>query len=66
MNCRQATRALSDAQDRNVCLRVRVELKLHVMMCSRCRNFAEHMAVLRTLARAYAKNTGGGRDQSEI
>lgn len=55
MNCKQATRLLSDAQERELTLKERVAVKLHVMMCSACRNFGSQMGTLRGLARNYAK-----------
>jgi hypothetical protein len=32
-----------------------MSLKMHVMMCSGCRNFGRQMHTLRQVARAYAK-----------
>lgn len=57
MNCQQATRLLSDAQELKLSLKGRAALKMHVMMCSGCRNFAQQMGDLRDIARAYAKGT---------
>jgi len=55
MNCSQATRLLSEAQERELPLKNRAVLKIHVLMCSSCRNFAHQMDTLRQLARAYSK-----------
>lgn len=55
MNCQQATRLLSDAQERPLSIKQRAALKFHVMMCSGCRNFGTHMGSIRTLAQQYAK-----------
>jgi len=57
MNCQQATRLLSDAQERKLSLKERTVLKMHVMMCSGCRNFGEQMGVLRNIAHTYAKGS---------
>ncbi|PCJ90142.1 MAG: hypothetical protein COA46_12215 [Porticoccaceae bacterium] len=57
MNCQQATRLLSDAQERKLSLKDRAVLKMHVMMCSGCRNFSQQMGDLRDITRAYAKGT---------
>lgn len=54
-NCQQTTQLLSDGQERKLSLKERAELKVHVMMCSGCRNFAQQMNVLRDITRAYAK-----------
>jgi len=61
MNCRHATRLLSEAQDRKLSLNERAALKLHVMICSACRNFGKQMGELRKFTRAYVK----GKDDSE-
>lgn len=57
MNCQEATRLLSDAQERELSLKERAALKFHVMMCSGCRNFGKQMGTLRDIARQYAKGT---------
>ena len=55
INCQQATRLMSDAQEGKLPLKDRAELKLHLMMCTGCRNFGKQMGVLREIAQAYAK-----------
>lgn len=55
LNCRQVTRLLSESQERTLTLQERVSLKMHVMMCSGCRNFGRQMHTLRQVARAYSK-----------
>lgn len=53
LNCHDATRLLSEAQDQPTRLRDRVALKLHLSMCSACRNFGEQVSFLRRVSRAY-------------
>lgn len=55
LNCRQVTRLFSQAQERQLTFAERVGLKMHVMMCKGCRNFGEHMTVLRKITRAYVQ-----------
>lgn len=55
LNCKKATRLLSESQDRTLAVPERMSLKMHVMMCSGCRNFGKQMHTLRQAARAYAK-----------
>jgi len=57
MNCRQATALLSQALDRELTLAERAELKIHLMMCSGCRNFGQQMHELRDITRLYAKGS---------
>lgn len=55
INCRNATRLLSEAQERPLSITERMSLKLHVVMCSGCQNFKDQMDTLRLMTRAYAK-----------
>lgn len=55
LNCRDATRLMSEAQERSLALKDRMSLKMHVMMCSGCRNFGKQMHTLRHLARSFAR-----------
>ncbi|GIX23546.1 MULTISPECIES: zf-HC2 domain-containing protein [Caldimonas] len=55
LTCVQATRLMSEAQERELAFTERLPLKVHVMMCSGCRHFQTQMGVLRRLARAYAQ-----------
>jgi predicted anti-sigma-YlaC factor YlaD len=59
MNCQQATRLLSDARERELSLKERAALKVHVMMCSGCRNFGKQMGILGDIARNYVKGVDG-------
>jgi hypothetical protein len=59
MNCRNATRLMSEAQERPLTITERMSLKLHVLMCSSCHNFKDQMNTLRSITRAYAKNKSG-------
>jgi len=47
MNCKEATRLMSDGQDRALTPGERVALKLHTMMCRGCTNYGKHMVFLR-------------------
>lgn len=54
MNCKQATRLISESQDRSLSLSERVTLKLHVMMCMGCKNFSLQVPFLSKAMKAYA------------
>jgi len=60
LSCLEATRLLSEAQDRPLVIRERVALRTHIMLCTGCRNFERHLVTLRTIARGFAK--GGARN----
>lgn len=55
LNCRDATRLLSEAQEHPLPWQEKLALQVHLMMCSGCRNFGRQMLVLRDIARACAK-----------
>jgi len=58
LNCREVTRLLSESQDRTLGLTKRMTVKIHLMMCTGCRNFGVQMDTLRQMARAYVKGAG--------
>lgn len=55
LNCHDATRLMSEAEDRELSLGERVSLRLHVTMCSGCRHFQANIRSLRTIVRAYVR-----------
>ena len=55
LNCREVTNLYSESLERELTLAERMSVRMHVMMCSGCRNFGTQMKVLRHVARAYAK-----------
>ncbi len=55
MNCQQATRLISESQDRALPLSQRVSLKVHLIMCSGCKNFSLQVPFLSQAMKAYAK-----------
>lgn len=63
INCHQVTRLVSESQERQLGLKERMSLKMHVAMCSACRNFSRQIPFIHDSMRAYAD----GRDEeSEI
>ncbi|MBU2039604.1 MAG: hypothetical protein COB09_05225 [Thalassobium sp.] len=52
MNCQQATRLMSEAQERPLSLKEQAELKVHTLICSGCRRFGEQMHLLRRFTKA--------------
>ena len=54
LSCKEATRLCSEALDRTLDLRERLTLRMHLMMCSACTNYREHMAWLRQISSRYA------------
>jgi len=60
MNCQQATRLISERQERPLTWSERMTLKMHVMMCSGCKNFSRQIPFLSQAMRAYAQ----GKDEA--
>lgn len=54
LSCHQATRLASEAQERPLTFREKVSFKIHVMMCSGCRNFESSMSTLRKSMQEFA------------
>jgi len=54
MNCKQATRLISESQDRALSLSEKMALKMHVMMCAGCKNFSLQIPFLSQAMKAYA------------
>ena len=55
LNCKEATRLVSESQDRKLSLRETLPLRLHLMFCAGCRNFNKHVPFLREAMRAFTK-----------
>lgn len=58
MNCVQATRLLSEAMDRSLTWQEQARLKVHLAICTGCRQFGQQMPVLRRISRLYAEGEG--------
>ncbi|NOU01490.1 MAG: zf-HC2 domain-containing protein [Gallionella sp.] len=53
LNCKQASELLSQALDRDITLREKILLKLHLLICHGCSNFSKQMTVMRKACRSY-------------
>lgn len=53
LSCNDATRLMSQEQDRPLGLRERIALRLHVLICDACRNYRRQMDVLRAACRRF-------------
>lgn len=52
-NCKELTKLASKACDEQISLGEKLELKLHLMMCKRCRDFANNNIILKDMIRAH-------------
>ena len=53
LTCKEATRKMSEAQDRELSLAERLQLEMHLALCHGCRNFKKQMSFLRLACRRY-------------
>jgi putative zinc finger protein len=53
INCRQAARMMSDAQERSLSLADRIKLRLHLHWCVACTRYAQQLAFMRKALRRY-------------
>lgn len=59
MNCHDATRTLSEEQERSLTLGEQMGLNVHLAVCPPCRSFRRQVAFLRESMRAYARDPDG-------
>ncbi len=51
-SCRQASRIVSEAMERKLTMKERINLRIHLFVCDMCRNFKQNVHLLeRTLRR---------------
>ena len=53
MKCRQATRLISDAQERQLMIKEKIGLNLHLAICTPCRKFQRNSGTLRKLMKDF-------------
>jgi len=63
MNCQQATRLISDSQEHELPWSKKMSLKVHLMMCSGCKNFSLQIPFLSQTMKAYAKGFDEAQDE---
>ncbi len=54
LSCREATRLVSQAQERKLDLSQRLQLRFHHAICAACANYARQIDFLRLACRRYA------------
>lgn len=57
LTCKDATRMMSEAQDRSLSVGERLQLEMHLAMCRGCRNFRQQMDFLRAACRRFMGRT---------
>lgn len=59
LTCKEATRLVSAARDRELALTERLGLGLHLLICSICRRYARQLAFISTLLRSDSGQAAG-------
>ncbi|HZW87358.1 MAG TPA: zf-HC2 domain-containing protein [Gallionella sp.] len=59
LSCKQASELLSQAMERDMTLRERFLLRVHLLICDSCKNFSRQIEVMHLACRNYLerKNT---------
>jgi len=52
LNCRQVSELYSQQLEREFNIREMLALKMHILICSACRNFGKQMRLLRQITRS--------------
>ena len=58
--CLQATRRIAEAQEHGLPLGQRLTLRLHLAICTDCRNFQKNSEALRRIMQHYAEHDDAG------
>ena len=64
LNCKQATHLLSEALDRPLSLGERLELKLHLKICTGCRRYQQQMGFIRQACRGLSSEMSSDGDKT--
>lgn len=65
LSCKEATRLMSEEQDRKLSSGERVQLEIHLVLCKGCQNFREQVAFLRKACRTYLNRPDQVSDENE-
>lgn len=63
MNCKQATRLISESQERSLSLVEKMSLKVHLVICTGCKNFSLQVPFLSKAMKAYARREEDAADK---
>jgi predicted anti-sigma-YlaC factor YlaD len=60
LSCKEASRLMSQGQDRDLTVGEKLALRAHLAICAACRNFDEQLAFLRRAVRRLAEKDPKG------
>ena len=64
-SCREATRLISESQDRPLRLTEKVSLRIHILRCAGCRNFEKSVEMLRVAMQNFAGGEFDSKDDRD-
>ncbi len=59
LSCKEAARLISEAQDRDLSVKEKANLKLHTLICSGCKNYQKQIRFIHTACQHIAKGGKG-------
>lgn len=66
LTCKDASRLISESQERPLGFRERWGLRLHLWMCDACRNFMRQVALMRKALRELGSRTETGASGTDL
>lgn len=65
LNCEQATRLLSEQEDRALGVGERTRLRMHTWVCESCRNFGGQLGFIRRAVKGFASRADEGQSERD-
>ena len=65
LRCREISKLVSESMERDLPLRQRLQVRMHLMMCRLCSGFARQIRLLRRIAREHPERLGPDESSSE-
>jgi hypothetical protein len=63
LTCKDASRLISQRQDRELSVREQLSLRVHLALCAGCARVSEHVDFLRKALSRYASRAAGSDDE---
>lgn len=63
LSCKESSKLVSESLDRPLTWKERINLKIHLMMCRLCTNYARQITFITTSARKYLQYTNETQQQ---
>lgn len=64
LSCKESTRLISDAKERQLSTKEKLALRLHILICKPCQRFSAQLDMLSNLAKEYTKKADSTDDKT--